>query len=163
MVENCKSCQLNRADTAEPLKPSPLPDRPWQKVAVDLCEHKKYTYVVIVDYYSLYIEVLSCSETTQSVVQAMKATFARHGIPEIVRCDNRPQFVSREFQSFASEYGFTAITSSPRYPRSNGEAERAVQTAKSLIKKNDDLYLGLLAYRATPLQNGLSPAEMLMG
>ena len=37
------------------------------------------------------------------------------------------------------------------------------QTAKSLLKKNDDPYLALLAYRSSPLQNGLSPSELLMG
>ena len=164
MVENCKSCQLHRAQTAEPLMPTPLPDRPWQKVAVDICEHQKIKYIVIVDYYSRYIECLRLqSETASSVIEAMKATFARHGIPEIVRSDNGPQFAGREFQDFANAYGFTLITSSPRYPRSNGEAERAVQTAKALLKKNKDLYLGLLAYRSTPLQNGFSPAELLMG
>ncbi|KAJ8369344.1 hypothetical protein SKAU_G00093720 [Synaphobranchus kaupii] len=49
-----------------------------------------------------------------------------------------------------------------KFPQSNGEAECMVQTVKNL-KKAADPYLALLAYRVTPLQNGYSPAELLMG
>jgi hypothetical protein len=34
---------------------------------------------------------------------------------------------------------------------------------KMILKKSDDLYIALLSYRATPLTNGNSPAELLMG
>ena len=36
---------------------------------------------------------------------------------------------------FAKECGFKHTTSFPEYPRSNGAAERAVQTAKRILKK----------------------------
>ncbi len=71
-----------------------------------------------------------------------------------------PQYASQEFQEFAEAYGFKLVTSSPRYPQSNGQAERTVQTVKQLLKKqlqdrSADPYL-------TPWC-GLSPAELLMG
>ena len=34
-----------------------LPDRPFQKVGVDLCEFRGLQYLVIVDYYSRYIDL----------------------------------------------------------------------------------------------------------
>ncbi|KAM4556298.1 uncharacterized protein V3H82_016183 [Fundulus diaphanus] len=61
------------------------------------------------------------------------------------------------------DYDFRHVTSSPYFAQSNGEAERAVKTMKSLLKKNTDPYKALLAYRLTPLNQGPSPAELLMG
>ena len=46
----------------------------------------------------------------------------------------------------------------------NGEAERAVQTVKSLWRKALDRQLALLDYRTTPLEGiNMSPAQLLMG
>ena len=47
--------------------------------------------------------------------------------------------------------------------QANGEVEREVQTTKHLLKNAQDPYRALLAYRSTPLESGLSPAESLMG
>ena len=119
----------------------------------------------MVDYYSRFPEVIKLSSTTSpAVISSLKSLFSRYGIPEILRSDNGPQFDSSDMASFALSYGFYHDPSSPRYPQSNGQAERAVQTIKKLLKKSDDPYLSLLTYRSTPLQwCGYSPAELLMG
>ena len=51
----------------------------------------------------------------------------------------------------------------PKLPQANGEAERAVQTVKNTLKKEEGPAKALMSYRATPLENGYSPAEMLFG
>ena len=77
--------------------------------------------------------------------------------------DNGPQFVSEKMKKWFDKWDITHITSSPRYPQSNGEAERAVQTVKSLMNKNINLQAALCSYRDTPLANGYSPAQLLFG
>jgi transposase InsO family protein len=68
--------------------------------------------------------------------------------------DNGPQFDSNEFKQFQKKWSFQHITSSPCYPQSNGGVERAVQSAKTLMKKakeaGEDCYLSLLNQRNTP-------------
>ena len=163
LVKNCPECCKAQRQRAQPLTPAVLPELPWQKVATDLFDWKQRTYLIIVDYYSRYIEIALLQRTTaEEVVTHTKSIFARHGIPEEVISDNGPQFSSQQYAEFAKAYQFRHTTSSPYFPQSNGEAERAVGTVKSLLKKSSDPYLALLAYRSTPLQNGYSPSELLM-
>lgn len=164
LVRNCNECVKERKNKVEPLISSILPDRPWQKLCTDLFELNGKTYLIIVDYFSRYPEIALLNSTTStSVITHMKSCFARHGIPDIVMSDNGTQFSSNEFSKFTFSYGFKHQTSSPRYPQANGEIERAVKTVKSLLKKSKDPYIALMAYRATPLENGYSPAELLFG
>ncbi|XP_034038462.1 golgin subfamily A member 3 [Thalassophryne amazonica] len=87
--------------------------------------------------------------TAEVTIKAVKEAFARHGVAETVVSDNGPQFSSDQFRQFAKEYQFTHITSSPRYPQANGEAERAVHTIKDLWRKDCDFSRALLVYRST--------------
>lgn len=163
MVQNCRVCRLTSDTPIEPLCPSTLPERPWERLGADLFEFQKSHYLLIIDYYSRWIEVRKLPSLTSSdTIEAFKSVFATHGIGEVVISDNGPQFSSGEFQKFVQDYGFVHMTSSPCYPRANGEAERAVGTLKRMWKTSDP-HLSLLTYRATPLENGYTPSELLMG
>ena len=164
LVNDCSICCKERVQHAEPLMPTRFPDLPWQKVASDLFVWKGVYYLLVIDYFSRYVEIAKLNgESSTIVIKHLKSIFARHGIPQEMITDNGPQYSSREFGKFAENYGFKHTTSSPRFPQSNGEAERGVQTIKNLLKKSDDPYLALLKYRSTPLPNSnYSPAELLM-
>ena len=164
-IKSCPICQQSTIPPTEPLLQTKLPNHPWERVAADLFQLKGKSYLVVVDYFSRYVEVQSLSITTSaSVVNALKAIFARHGIPATFVSDNGPQFDSQEMKRFAECYGFNHVTSSPHYPQSNGLAERTVKTIKSLFANSQDPYMALMSYRATPLPFcKLSPAELSMG
>ena len=162
LVKNCRICCSHQRDHAEPQMPTPLPSRPWQKIAADLCDLQGKKYLVVYDYYSRWIEFSPLTNMLgQSLVASLKSICARYGIFETMVCDN--QFDCAAINNFASAYGVTIITSSPRFPSANGAAERAVQTFKNLMKKNTDPYIALLSYRCTPLADGLSPGEKMFG
>ena len=135
LVHGCRRCAEHKNGFTEPLIPSVTPERPWQIVGTDLFHLKGNTYILVVDYFSRYVEValLMSSQSSQDVIKALKSIFARHGVPEVVRSDNGPQYSSGEFQKFAKDWGFQSIISSPKYAQSNGEAERAVQTKKKTL------------------------------
>ena len=70
-----------------------LPQLPWQRVGTDLFELKGYAYLLVVDYYSRFIEVARLNNATaDEVILHTKEFFARHGIPEVVVSDNGPQY-----------------------------------------------------------------------
>ncbi|UYV83269.1 K02A2.6-like [Cordylochernes scorpioides] len=164
-VRKCSVCIQEAVSKHEPLIPTNFPTRPWQKIGMDLFKFENKWYLVIIDYYSRFPEMIQLDRLTANVVvRSCKSIFARHGIPETVVSDNGTQFgAARQFANFARQYGFTHVTSSPRFPQSNGMAEAGVKIAKLILKKNQDPSLGLLEYRSTPLENGYSPAELLMG
>ena len=120
-------------------------------------------YMIVVYYYSKWIEILHLNDTTTATcIATLKVIFARYGIPTELVSDNAPQFSSAEFTSFAEQYGLTHVTSSPYLANANGEAERAVQTARRILKQ-DDPWLGLMCYRDTEIAaTGCSPAQLVM-
>ena len=165
MVENCLVCRRHKPSHRElPLQPVPLPERPWVKLAADLCEIKKRRFIVVIDYYSRWLHIEELTTTTSvALIRCFKRLFANHGIPEVLVSDNGPQFSSTEFAEFSKLYGFTQVFTNPYRAQENGMAERAVQEAKKILAQADP-QLALLNFRATPHSaTGISPARALMG
>ena len=133
------------------------------ELATDLFEFQGKIYLLAVDYFSRWIEVYELKEmSSKSVICKMKNMFSRFGVPDKVRSDNGGCYASEAFFLFSKEYGFEHCTSSPRYPESNGLAERSVKIIKRLWEKSEDFNKSIMIYRATPLESGQSPAELLM-
>ena len=129
--------------------------------------------IVLVDYYSKWVELAFVPEvTSKSVITFLSQVFAREGLPSEIVTDNGTQFVSHEFESYLANLHIRHLKSSLYYPRANGEVERwnrvlkqTLQIASQENKPWKDAAVELLmAYRATSHQTtGKSPAELLHG
>ena len=169
-ISRCDVCLAHQqAPQKETLMQHEIIPRPWAKVGADLCDFRGRSLLVACDYFSGFIEVERLhSTTTAAVSKALKALFARYGVPDVVVTDNGPQFASAEFVSFAARWGFQHVTSSPHYPQSNGRAENAVKTIKRLLTKcqetRESEFKALLDWRNTPTEGlGSSPAQRFLG
>lgn len=104
MVLKCRTCIQERMNVKEPLMPTEMPDRPWQTMGADLFTLKDKTYLLVVDYFSRYVEVALLSHTRSTdVVVHLKSMFSHHGIGEVLKSDNGPQFSGSHFKVFAAE------------------------------------------------------------
>ena len=85
MVNQCGDCIDHRAiHCPEPLVPHEVPTQTWSKVGSDLFQLDNKDYLVIVDYHSNYPDVYQIpSQSSKSVITAMKESFGRFGIPDL--------------------------------------------------------------------------------
>ena len=121
VIERCPICVRDSSPRRVPLIPSKLPDHSRQKIGTDLFYLKK-SYILIIDYFSRYIEVIKLKSTTsQAIIEALQSVFSRHDIPETVS-----QYSSNEFDTFAKRYNYIHTTNSPLFPQNNGQVEHAV-------------------------------------
>ena len=170
VVAACTICQENRhKNPAQPFRPVDLPDHPFEKVGTDLFEYSGIHYFLAVDYYSKWPCVAPLkSLTTSSVLAEMDRIFADFGTPSLMVSDNGPQYGSAECRAYCKAKGIRHVTSSPEYPKSNGMAERTVQTVKErllkMFQEGRTLWDALASIRSTPIGGSLpSPAVLLQG
>ena len=80
MVTNCRKCIEHRKPNSELMIPSAFPARPWQVLGTDLFRLNGRTYLLVVDYFSGFIEIsiLLASQKSSEKILALKSIFARH-------------------------------------------------------------------------------------
>lgn len=169
LVRICHACQkFGNSITNEPMVLYEIEKLLWYKVGMDLYELYGETFLIIVDYYSKYADIISLNKnlTTRNIIQKLKSIFSRHGILVILTSDSGTQMVSAEMKKFADDWKFQLKSSSPYHQQSNGMAEKTIGTIKKLLKKtieeNGDIYLTLLSYRNTPVYGTFTPSQILM-
>ena len=175
IITSCQLCQDHLpSNPKEPIISKPRPMRPFQEIAADFCTYGGKQFLIIVDCYTDWPDIIQMgtNTTTNHLIATLRSTFCRTAIPDILWSDGGPQFTSNVFHTFATQWGFTHQTSSPRYPQSNGKVEATVKSMKKIIAASWDyrhlndnrLCRALLQYRNTPSRrDGFSPAQKLYG
>ena len=169
-VQKCEICQESQNSPArETLEPHEVPTRPWQVIGTDLFFWNGDENPLLCDYYSKFPiirKIPSGQATGKTVVSLTKCVLSEQGVPDVIISDNGPQYDCQSYKEFSEEWGFQHITSSPRYPQSNGFIERQVETVKHTLdkakKSGKGLPMSMLCLRSTPIDSQLpSPAELL--
>lgn len=75
LVKNCPKCIEERTNRKEPFNFENLPTRPMEQIGIDLFKLDKW-YLIIVDYYSRYFEIVSLTSMNEnSIIEKMKEFF----------------------------------------------------------------------------------------
>ena len=175
IVKNCSRCQQA---AKHPCRESPVPwppsTSPWIRLHVDFAGPINGAYyLVLVDSYSKWPEIIPLRPTATATVNALERLFCQFGLPKTLVSDNGTQFTSAIFHDFCKRYAIEHMFSPPYHPQSNGQAERFVDTFKRAILKSrgegttmETINRFLMLYRTTPnkaLEQTQSPAEALFG
>lgn len=71
--------------------PYPLPNRAWEGLGIDIFTCKWFSYVVLFDAYSNWLELLQIkNKSIELVINQINPVFARFGPPDVVVSDNVP-------------------------------------------------------------------------
>lgn len=78
-ISNCPTClNFRKNNVKEPLIPHEVPKVPWAKVGVDLFHLNGQDFVLVIDYYSKYVEIGVLKTTvSEAVIRLLKKIFAR--------------------------------------------------------------------------------------
>ena len=175
-VKKCHECQANSdRQVYEPLKPSKMPERPWQSVSADFFGPTPggwYWFVNMCDH-SNWASVDKIRATSEEQVEpVLDRLFGTFGAPEVYKTDNGSPFQSYQFKDFAKKWGFRHKRVAPEWPRANGKAESFMKKLGKVLKTAQisgmDEQVALLEflrrYRETPHSTtGVAPNHLLLG
>lgn len=136
-ILECESCQILRKDDRKKVFGKwPETTFPWERVHMDFFHFQGSEFLIVIDVYSRWLEIKQMRRTNaESVIKQLESIFRLFGWPVEIVTDNGPPFNSFELTKYLTERGIKFTHSPPYHPESNGIIERAVQTAKSVLRK----------------------------
>ena len=182
-TRKCVACQRHAPTPHQPatvLHPtlSPWPFMRWGMDIVGKlppASRQRVYFLAMTDYFSKWIEAEAYREIKdKDVISFIKRNIiCRFGVPSEIVCDNGSQFISKRTRDFCQEWNIKLVTSTPRYPQSNGQAEASNKVILNNLKKRlegakggwaDELPLVLWADRTTPKKaTGQTPFSLVYG
>ena len=101
-VRGCRHCQERLASLPpEPMILKPRPSRPFQEIAADFASHAGKEYLIVVDCFTDWPEILPMLNTrTEDTIKRLRGLFCRTAVPDTLWTDGGPQFTSKKMQDF---------------------------------------------------------------
>ena len=176
-LKYCVACQSTRNADPTNLYSWPKSIRRMQRVHIDFAQFNKKYFLILVDSYSNWLDVIPVQSTDFCSIEiALLKFFSNNGFCEYLISDGGPPFNSQNFADFCEKRGIKHILSPAYHAQSNGHAEKGVQTFKNFAKKyflenpnsSSNMFLKaildfLFAFRNTPsISTGKCPAELFM-
>jgi len=133
-IRNCHTCRrtmVPRDLPPGPLQPLPIPERPWQHIAMDFKsfpkDKKGYDAVyVVIDRLGKRAYSIPCHKTTTAKDMAqlfISNVYRTHGAPDTIVSDRGPQFISEFWTEFCRILGIKLKLSTAYHPQTDGQTE----------------------------------------
>ena len=135
-VRNCHVCQRSRTARHVPfgiLRPLPIPDKPWQDIAMDFVAGLPWSQGadaiwVVIDRLTKARHFVPCRTNIDAAGLAdlfIEHVFRLHGLPESIVSDRGPQFAAAFWQRLCGRLGIDSRLSTAFHPETDGQTERA--------------------------------------
>ena len=137
-IAHCMPCQVTvKSPQQEPLKPTTLPQEPWDVLVTDLHGPLRTgDYLLVVQcLYSRYpaVEIVT-STSADACIPAFDKILSYFGIPTEIASDNGPPYNGHTFKQYAKYMGFKHTKKIPYAPWANGTAENFMKNLGKLIE-----------------------------
>ena len=180
-IANCVLCRHDKAKVHYPLQMTEIPDRPFDKIAIDLvtdCETSasgNKHILTIIDHLTGWPEAFPIpNKSADTIVATLINNYLPvHMCPRYILSDNGTEFKNNLMDQVLQQLGIDRIFSDPYHPQSNGKLEVFHKYLKPTLKKlcendpmNWDKYINqvLASYRITPnLATTESPFFLVYG
>ena len=181
-IANCVLCRQEKAKVQQyPLQMTEIPDRPFDKIAIDLVtEYETSTsgnkhILTIIDHLTRGSEAFHIPDKSADIIVTtfINEYLPVHMCPQYILSDNGTEFKNSLMDQVLQQLGIDRIFSALYHPQSSGKLEVFHKYLKPTLKKlcekdptNWDKYLNqvLASYRITPnLETAESPFFLVYG
>ena len=146
--DNCELCIKAKGNPKKvPLAKFPIPLKPFQCIGSDILGPLRVTeqgnqYVLTIrDYTTRYTLLYPLvRKDTDSIIKALKLTFANYGSSNVLITDNAPEYTSEKLIKFLNNYNTKKVEIAPYHPSSAGLSERINREVNKLLRIYLDEY-----------------------
>lgn len=144
-VSKCDTCQRVQIVYVHPpelLQPLPIPDLPWQDIAMDSIEglpssNQKNAILVVIDRLTKYGHFLALkhSYTTVDIANLfLREIYKLHGLPKTIVSDRDLIFTSQFWQQLFKTMGTRLTMSTSYHPQTDSQTERLNRCLESYLR-----------------------------